>query len=91
MYYNMQINEGGKLRYADGNGYCPGDVLHKMIKHAHIRKGATVKMGSACWYGGEYVAATTVYQHVPERDTARYAAWQLVGTDHIEYTANKPY
>lgn len=91
MYYDTQINESGKIRYVDGNGYCPGDALNNMVKLAHIREGATVKLGSASWFNGEYVATTTTYQHVPERDTDRYSAWQLVGTDHIEWMCNKPY
>ena len=44
MHYDMQINESGKIRYVDGNGYCPGDALNNMVKLAHIREGATVKL-----------------------------------------------
>ena len=91
MYYDMQVIENGKVRYIDAYGYTPGDALNQAIKAAHIRKGATVKLGSASWFNGEYIAATTTFQHVSERDTDRYSAWQLVDTDYIEWMRNKPY
>ena len=40
---------------------------------------------------GKYIATTTTYQHMPEYDLSFASAWQLVGTDRIEYMANKPY
>lgn len=91
MYCNARITENGKYRYRCMDGDTPLDALNEGIKAAHIRNGATVSIGSAQWADGEYVASTTTYQHIPERDTDRYSAWQLVGTHRIEYTANKPY
>lgn len=91
MHYNMQIIENGKVRHIDVCGYTPGDALNEGIKAFHIRMGATVSLGMALWECGEYVAVTTAYQHIPERDTGRYSAWQLAGTDRIEYMVNKPY
>lgn len=91
MNCNARITEDGKYRYRVMDGYTPGDALNEGIKAAHIRKGATVSIGSSQWIDGEYVATTTTYQHVPERDTDHYSAWQLVGTDRIEWMCNKPY
>jgi hypothetical protein len=91
MHYSVRISENGKVRYFDAQGYTPGDALNEGIMSAHIRKGATVSIGAAQWVWDEYVAVTTTYQHVPERDTERYSAWQLVGADHIEWMCNKPY
>lgn len=91
MYYDMQIIENGKVRYIDAYGCTPGGALNQSIKAAHIRKSAIVRMGSAGWFDGEYVASTVTYQHLKERDTDRYSAWQLVGTDCIEWMCSKPY
>lgn len=77
MYYDMRITENGKNRHIDAYGYTPGDALNQAIKSGYIRKGAVVKLGSARWFNGEYIAAITTYQHVPERDIDRYSAWQL--------------
>lgn len=91
MQYSARIIENGKARYAECSGCTPGDALLQLVQLSHIHKDAIVHLGSAMWEGDTYVCGTTTYRHMPERDTARYSAWQLVGTDHIEYIANKPY
>lgn len=85
MHYSAKIIENGEARYADCSGYTPGDALLQLVLLKHIRKGATVHLGSAMWAGDTYVCGTTTYRHMPERDNGRYSAWEVVGTDHVEY------
>lgn len=89
MQYSARIIENGKARYADCSGYTPGDALLKLLQLRHIRKGATVHLGSAMWEGDTYVSGTATYRHMPERDTDIASAWELVGSDLVLYlTAN---
>lgn len=90
MQYSAKIIENGEARYAECSGYTPGDALLKLVQLRHIRKGATVHLGSAMWEGDTYVCATTTYRHMPERDTGRYSAWELVGSDLVQYLTAKP-
>lgn len=85
MHYTAKIIENGKARYAECDEFTPGGALLGLVWKANIRKGATVHLGSAMWEGDTYVSGTTTYRHVPERDNGRYSAWELVGTDHMEY------
>ena len=71
MYCNARIIENGKYRYRCMDGYTPLDALNEGIKEAHIRKGATVSIGSAQWADGEYVASTSTFQNVTQTATAR--------------------
>lgn len=90
MCYSAKIIENGEARYAECSGYTPGDALLKLVQLRHIRKGATVHLGSAMWYGDTYVCGTTTYRHMPERDTGRYSTWELVGSDLVQYLTAKP-
>lgn len=66
-----------------------GDALPKLVMSKHIRKGAIVHLGSAMWEGDTYVSGITTYRHMPERDTDFASAWELVGSDLVQYlTAN---
>ena len=69
MHYSAKIIENSKARYADCSGYTPGDALLQLVQLCHIRKGATVHLGSAMWEGDTYVCGTTPYRHMPERST----------------------
>lgn len=77
MRYSAKIIENGKARYAGCS--C---VTH--------RKGATVCLGSAMWEGDTYVCGTTTYRHMPERSTDFASAWELVGSDLVQYITAKP-
>lgn len=90
MHYSAKIIENGKARYAECSGYTPGDALLNLVQLRHIRKGATVHLGSAMWDGDTYVCGTTTYHHMPERDTGLHSAWELVGSDLVEYLTAKP-
>ena len=90
MHYSAKIIENGKVRYADCSGYTPGDALLKLMQLKHIRKGAIVHLGSAMWDGDTYVSGITTYSHMPERDTEQYSAWELVGSDLVQYLTAKP-
>lgn len=90
MHYSAKIIENSKARYAECSGYTPGDALLKLVQLRHIRKGATVHLGSAMWAGDTYVSGTTTYRHMPERDTELVSAWELVGSDLVQYITAKP-
>ena len=90
MQYSARIIENGKARYADCSGYMPGDALLQLVQLRHIRKGATVHLGSAMWEGDTYVCGTTTYRHMPERDNERHSAWELVGSGFVQYITAKP-
>lgn len=90
MQYSARIIENGKARYAECSGYTPGAALLRLVQLNHIRKGATVHLGSATWEGDRYVCATTTYRHMPERDDERYSAWELVGSGLVQYFTVKP-
>lgn len=90
MHYSAKIIENGEARYAECSGYTPWDALLKLVKLRHIRKGATVYLGSAMWEGDTYVCGTTAYRHIPERDTELVSAWELVGADLVQYLTAKP-
>ena len=90
MHYSARIIESGKARYADCSGYTPGDALLQLVLLKHIRKGAIVHLGSAMWDGDKYVSGTTTYRHMPERDKDRYSAWELVGSDLVQYLTANP-
>ena len=90
MYYSARIIENGKARLADCSGCTPGDALLKLVQLRHVRKGATVYLGSAMWEGDTYVSGTTVYRHIPERDTGFASAWEQVGLDIVQYITAKP-
>jgi hypothetical protein len=90
MHYSAKIIENGKARYAECSGCTPGDALLQLVQLRHIRKGATVHLGSAMWEGNTYVCGTTTYLHIPDRDTELYSAWQLVGSDLVQYCTAKP-
>ena len=90
MHYSARIIENGKARYAECSGYTPGDALLKLVQLRHIRKGATVHLGSAMWEGDTYVCSTTTYRHMPELDTELFSVWVLVGSDLLEYLTAKP-
>lgn len=89
MQYSAKIIENGKARYAACSGYTPWDALVQLVSLGHIRKGATVHLGSAMWVGDTYVSGTTTYRHTPERDTEQYSAWELVGADLVQYITVK--
>ena len=90
MHYSAKIIENGEARYAECSGYTPWDALLKLVQLRHIRKGATVHLGSAMWEGDTYVCGTTTYRHMPERDTEIASAWELVGSDLVQYLTAKP-
>lgn len=90
MHYSAKIIENGKARYAECSGYTPWDALLKLVQLRHIRKGATVHLGCAMWAGDTYVCSTTTYRHMPERDTDFACAWELVGSDLVQYITAKP-
>lgn len=90
MHYSAKIIENGKARYAECSGYTPGDALLQLVQLRHIRKGATVHLGSAMWEGGTYVCGTTTYRHMPECDTDFASAWELVGADLVQHITAKP-
>lgn len=90
MQYSAKIIENGKARYVECSGYTPGDALLKLVMSKHIRKGATVHLGSAMWEGDTYVSGTTTYRHMPERDIGLASVWVLVGSDFLTYLTAKP-
>lgn len=90
MHYSARIIENGKARYAECSGYTPGDALLQLVQLKHIRKGAIVHLGSAMWDGNTYVSGTTTYRHMPDSDTVRYSAWELVGSDLVQYITANP-
>lgn len=90
MQYSARIIENGKARYVDCSGYTPGDALLELVQLKHIRKSATVCLGSAMWEGDTYVSGTTTYRHMPDRDNERYSAWELVGSGLVQYIAATP-
>lgn len=90
MQYSARIIENGKARYADCSGYTPWDALLQLVLSKRIRKGAIVHLGSAMWEGDTYVCGTTTYRRMPERDTDRASAWELVGSDLVQYITYKP-
>lgn len=55
MQYSARIIENGKARYAECSGYTPRAALLRLVQLKHIRKGATVHLGSATWEGDRYV------------------------------------
>lgn len=85
MHYEARIIENGKARYAECDGFTPGGALLGLVWTANIRKGAIVHLGRATWEGDRYVSAVVTYRHMPERDTGRYSAWEVVGSDQVEY------
>lgn len=90
VHYSAKIIVNGKARYAECSGYTPGDALLKLVMSKHIRKGATVHLGSVMWEGDTYVSGTTTYRHIPELDTELASVWVLVGSDILEYITAKP-
>lgn len=90
MHYSAKIIENGKVRYAECSGCTPGDALLKLVQLRHIRKGAIVHLGRAVWEGDTYVCGTTTYRHMPERDTDFASAWELVGSDLVQYLTANP-
>lgn len=90
MHYSAKIIENGKARFAECSGFTPGDALLHLVKLKRIRKGAIVHLGSAMWDGDTYVCGTTTYCHMPDRDTELVSAWQLVGSDLVQYLTAKP-
>lgn len=90
MHYSAKIIENGEARYAECSGYTPWDALLKLVQLSHIRKGATVHLGSAMWEGDTYVCGTATYRHIPERDMDFDSAWELVGSDLVQYLTAKP-
>lgn len=88
--YSAKIIENGKVRYEECSGYTPWCALLQLVKLKHIRKGATVHLGSAMWEGDTYVCGTTTYRHMPERDTKLFSAWYLLGSDLVQYLIYKP-
>ena len=90
MHYTAKIIENGNARYAECSEYTPGGALLKLVQLNHFCKGATVHLGSAMWLGATYVSGTTTYRHMPERDTGRYSAWELVGSDLVLYLTDNP-
>ena len=90
MQYSAKIIDNGKVRYAECSGYTPGDALVQLVQLKHIRKGATVHLGSAMWEGDMYVSGTTTYRHMPESDTELVSVWELVGSGLVQYLSAKP-
>lgn len=90
MNYSAKIIENGKARYAECSGYTPGDALLQLVLLRHIRAGATVHLGSVMWEGDTYVSGTVAYRHIPGRDTDFASAWELVGSDLVQYITAKP-
>lgn len=90
MHYSAKIIENGKARYAECSGYTPGDALLTLVMSKHLRKGAIVHLGSAMWEGDTYVSGTATYRHMPERDTDFASAWELVGSDLVQYLTANP-
>ena len=90
MHYSARIIENGKARYAECSGYTPGDALLQLVLLKHIRKGAIVCLGSAMWEGDKYVSGTTTYRHMPSVSHGQFSAWELVGSDFVQYIAAKP-
>ena len=90
MQYSAKIIENGKARYAECSDYTPEGALLKLVMSRHIRKGAIVHLGSALWEGDTYVSGTTTYRHMPERDTDFASAWELVGSDLVQYLSANP-
>lgn len=90
MQYSAKIIDNGKVRYAECSGHTPWDALIQLVQLKHIRKGATVHLGSAVWEGDMYVCDTTTYRHMPERDTELVSVWELVGSDIVRYLSVKP-
>lgn len=90
MDYSAKIIENGKVRYVECSGCTPGDALLQLVQLRHIRKGATVHLGSAMWQGDTYVCGTATYRHMPDRDTELASAWELVGSDLVQYLTAMP-
>lgn len=90
MHYSAKIIENGKARYAECSGCTPGDALLQLVKLRHIRKGATVHLGSAMWEGDTYVCGTTTYRHMPGFDTELYSMWLLVGSGLVQHITAQP-
>lgn len=92
MVYDHQarIIENGKARQEKCCGYTPVDALFYLVQAAHVRKGATIHLGTAFWDGDEYVSRITTYRHIPERDRERYSAWELEGSEWLRYISIKP-
>ena len=90
MHYSAKIIENSDIRYAECSGYTPLDALCELVQLSHIRKGATVHLGSAMWVGGTYVSGTTTYRHMPERDAELVSAWELVGSGLVQYIKANP-
>ena len=90
MQYSARIIENGKARQVDCCGYTPGGAMLYLLQHAHIRKGATVQLGSAFWAGNTYVSDVYTYRHMPELDKEWGSAWHIVGTDYVRHFTAKP-
>lgn len=88
--YSARIIENGKARQVDCCGYKPADALLYLLLHAHIRKGATVQLGSAHWVGDTYVSDVYTYHHRPDLDKEGGSAWHIVGTDYVRHFNAKP-
>lgn len=88
--YSAYIIENAKARQAECSGRTPGDALLCLAKAAHIRKGAIVKLGRAYWEGDRFVQHVYEYRHMPERDLEHASAWELVGSDQVQYFSAKP-
>ena len=88
--YSARIIENGKARQVDCCGYKPADAMLYLLLRAHIRKGATVQLGSSFWSGGTYVSEVYTYRHIPELDKESGSAWRIVGTPYVRYFTAKP-
>lgn len=84
--YIARIIENGNARQAKCSGRTPGDALFWLVKAAHIRKGAAIKLGCAYWEGDRFVQHVYEYRHTPEHASA----WELAGTDRVQYVSAKP-
>lgn len=90
MSYSARIIENGKARQAECSGRTPADALLCLVMAAHIRKGATIKLGCAFWEGDRFVSHVYKYRHMPERDLDVASAWELEGSGMKQYITAKP-
>ena len=88
--YSARIIENGKTRRAECYGRTPADALRCLVMAAHIRKGATVKLGCACWEGDSFVSHVYEYHHMLEHDLDFASAWELEGSGIRQYITAKP-
>lgn len=90
MRYSARIIENGKARQTECSGRTPGDALSRLVMGAHIRKGATIKLGCAYWEGDSFVSHVYEYHHITERDLDFASVWELEGSSLILYIVAKP-